>query len=397
MSMRLTAPIMIVLAILAALVLPPSEPEAARAAEFRSGSTPTIDADARIDDDLYIAGGTVSVDGHVTRDLVATGGTITVDGPVDGNANVAGGNVTIRGPVGGTVRVAGGTVTIDSEVARDVIVTGGTARITSRSQVGQDLVIAGGTMTVDAPVGRDVRGGGGDLRINNTVGRDVRVDLDGRLTLTSNARIGGDLVYAADTQANIADGAAVAGATTYEQPVGQSTTARVFGWILSTLLRLGWALLAGTAVVLLTPRAARLVTDTLRERPVVSLGWGVGVLIIVPILAVLLAVTIVGVPLALMALGLYLLALYLSQVVVGIALGRLLLRQPATRGGLWLAMLVGVTIVVLIRLLPIPYGWTFWVSLIIGFLALGAIWTTLTGWGRYPTATGAAPAAAPAA
>ncbi|ACZ39345.1 MAG: hypothetical protein DIU58_011840 [Sphaerobacter thermophilus] len=384
MRIRSLQVFVITLAVAAALLLPVAGGTGdALAAEFRSGSSPSIGSEERIDDDLYISGGMIRIDGQVTGDLVATGGTVTAAGPVDGNVNIASGNVTVSGPVGGTVRVAAGTITIDGEVARDVVVAGGTVRITSNARVGQDLVVAGGTVTVDGPVGRDVRGGGGDFRLNSTVGGDVRLDLDGRLTLAENASIEGDLIYEAPGAANIAEGATVAGTTTREQPAGQSTGARVASWIISTLLRLAWALLVGTAIVLLIPRTTRIVTDTLRERPVVSLGWGVALLIAVPLLAVVLAVTIVGVPLALIALGLLLLAAYLSQIVVGITIGRLLLRRPTTRTGLWAAMLVGVTIVVLIRLLPIPYGWTTWVSLLIAVLAIGAIWTELTGWGRY--------------
>jgi len=386
----------ITLAVATALFLPVAGGAGhALAAEFRSGASPSIESEERIDDDLYISGGTIRVDGQVTGDLVATGGTVNADGPVDGNVNIAGGNVTVGGPVGGTVRVAAGTVTIDADVTRDVVVAGGTVRITSNAQVGQDLVVAGGTVTVDGPIGRDVRAGGGDFRLNSTVGGNVRVDLDGRLTLTDNASIDGDLIYEASSGANIADGATVAGTTTREQPAEQSTGSRVVDWILSTLLRLAWALLVGTAIVLLVPRTARIVTDTLRERPVVSLGWGVALLIAVPLLALVLVVTIVGVPLALIALGLLLLAAYLSQIVVGITLGRLLLRRTTTRIELWVAMLVGVTIVVLIRLLPIPYGWTTWVSLLIAVLAIGAIWTELTGWGRYARVPERAATAAP--
>jgi len=384
MRIRSLKVLLITLAAAAALLFPMAGGAGhALAAEFRSGASPSIGSEERIDDDLYISGGTIRVDGQVTGDLVAAGGTVNANGPVDGNVNIAGGNVTVHGPVGGTVRVAAGTVTIDGEVARDVVVAGGTVHIMSSARVGQDLVVAGGTVTVDGPVGRDVRAGGGDFRLNSTVGGNVRADLNGRLILTNNASIDGNLTYEADSGANIAGGATVAGTTTRVQPTQPSTSARVVSWILSTLLRLAWALLVGTAVVLLIPRTARIVTDTLRERPVVSLGWGIALLIAVPLLVLLLAVTVIGLPLALIALGLLLLAAYLSQIVVGIMLGRLLLGRPTTRSGLWVAMLVGVTIVVVIRLLPIPYGWTTWVSLLIAVLAIGAIWTELTGWGRY--------------
>src|SRR2546422_3566749 len=61
-----------------------------------------------IQDDLYIAGGTVTVTGTVDGDVTAAGGTVTVIGRVSGALLVAGGTVEIGGSLGRSLCAAGG-------------------------------------------------------------------------------------------------------------------------------------------------------------------------------------------------------------------------------------------------------------------------------------------------
>src|SRR3989442_2144330 len=61
-----------------------------------------------IQDDLYIAGGTVTVTGTVDGDVTAAGGTVTVMGRVSGALLAAGGTVEIGGAVGRSIPAGGG-------------------------------------------------------------------------------------------------------------------------------------------------------------------------------------------------------------------------------------------------------------------------------------------------
>lgn len=380
-------------------------PLSARAATFLANGQVSIAQGQTIDDDVYAFSGTITIDGRITRSLVVAGGTVTVNGQVDGDVTVAGGTVTINGPVGGTVRVAGGTVTIDGPVGWDVLAAGGDVTIGSASRIANDLVLGAGSATVAGQIDGDLRGSAGQVRLRGEVRGDVVLDLDNQLSLGPQAVIGGDLSYRAPRAASIDPGARIQGQTRFI-PTGaatggeQSFTERALGWLGSLLLRLAWALVAGTLLVLLLPRRSATIADTLRQAPLPSLLWGIGLLIAVPILAIILLITVVGVPAGLLLLGFYLAALYLSQVFLGLSLVRgavPLSWRTDRRLPLWLAMLIGTSLVVLVRFLPLPFGiatwWTAVLSFLIAVLALGAIWTDLTGWGKPVPAL--APAAAP--
>ena len=69
-------------------------------------------------------------------------------------------------------------------------------------------------------------------------------------------------------------------------------------------------------------------------------------------------ITIVGAPIGLIGFGLYFSVLYLSQVFLGLAIGRLILPSrwdTTSRGYNLLAMVIGVLILGGIRLIPVPY------------------------------------------
>ena len=379
-------------------------PLSARAATFLANGQVTI-APGQTIDDVYAFSGTITIDGRITRSLVVAGGTVTVNGQVDGDVTVAGGTVTINGPVGGSVRAAGGTVTIDGPVGWDVLAAGGDVTVGSTSRIANDLVLGAGSATVAGRIDGDLRGSAGQVRVLGEVRGDVVLDVDSQLSLGPQAVIGGNLIYQAPQAASIDPGARIQGRTQFTQTTPATGGERSFAeqalaWLGSLLLRLAWALVAGTLLVLLLPRRSATIADTLRQAPLPSLLWGIGLLIAIPILAIILLITVVGIPAGLLLAGIYLAAIYLSQVFLGLSLVRGVLPgswRSDRRLPLWLAMLIGTSLVVLVRLLPLPFGiapwWTGILSFLIAVLALGAIWTDLTGWGKPVPAI--APAAAP--
>ncbi len=109
-------------------------------------------------------------------------------------------------------------------------------------------------------------------------------------------------------------------------------------------------LLVGLVLVLLAPRGADAVADALGGAPLASLGWGVLVVLSVPVAAVALVVSVLGVPLGLalfLSLGLWWL--------VGLAwaawcAGRALVQAPHGRVQ---AFLAGWAILAAVGLVPI--------------------------------------------
>jgi len=309
--MRRTVP-----ALVAALLIVATLPGIA-AAESRSGGTVTVGPDETVDGDLQAFGGTVVVEGTVTGDVEAFAGNVVIDGTVEGDVDASGGNIEIGGTVGGSVNAGGGSV-----------------QITDGAQIGGNLNAGASSVTI-----------GGVVEGNADVGAE-------RITLGPNAQIGGDLTY--DGELARADGATVSGSVSQSDDlqVGPSTPGFTLPSGAFTIYGVLVNLLAGAVLLVAFPRFSTAVADEVTDDPLRSGLVGLLALVAIPIVLVALLITIVGIPLSLAGLIAYLFLVWAGALYGRYAAGRWLLAQ-AGRERRWLALLVGVLGVALLKLVPI--------------------------------------------
>lgn len=367
------------LAAVASLALLLTMSSATLAAEYRAGDRVQVASDETVGDDLYVGAGQTVIDGRVEGDLTVASGTVDVRGVVSGSLNSSGGNVTISGSVEGAVRSLGGNVTISGSVGRDVVVAGGNVEVASDASIGGDVAGATGTLRVEGAVEGDVLAAAGELVIDGSVGGGVDANL-GRLRIGSGAIIGGDVLYASERDAEIADGAEIGGDVERREPEwagyrsllpDSPLTALVGGFI--GLLVLGFGLMLARSGWVVNPGAS------LQARPLLAFGVGlaawVGQFLLLIVLAILAAVaytlaTSFGgafvVPFVIVVFAIIALV-FVSQVYVAMAIGGAIARSGVTASP-WLAYALGALIwVALLTLL----GW------LVG--ALGGL-TFLIGW-----------------
>jgi cytoskeletal protein CcmA (bactofilin family) len=331
--------------------------EPAGAAEVKTDDQVTVAAGQRIDDDLYVFGEDVVIAGNVTGDVIGAAETIEIIGTVGGSVNVAVRTLEISGTVAHSVRVAASEVSISGDVDGDLLVTSGSVDITNQGAIGGDLLLGSGDATVAGPVGGDVRGSAADLTISSRVAGDVRVAADD-ITVESGGRIAGDLRYSSNSTAVIESGGRVSGETVRTSRIRAAGGPDVWSSATSPLVRLLLGLVTGLVLLALVPRPVVAAADAIRTRFLPSLLAGIAGWIIWPILAVLLLVIVVGIPIALIGTILLLCLAYLSQVFVGLAIGRVVLPggwKVSSRGYNILAMALGMILISVIRAIPLPY------------------------------------------
>lgn len=394
----------------------------ASAIETRTGEDIVIGADEVVKDDLYVGANTITVEGTVEGDLVAAGGTIRVNGTVEGDVNAAGQTIIINGTVGDDARVAGQAMVLaeNARIADDVIALGYSLETSSGSVVGGDLALRDYQALLAGTVEGDVRGGAAGIELGGEIGGNVDVGVDGGgaqntgaqfaprpgvpipnvepgLTLTDSARIDGDLAYRSSTEADIASGAEIGGEVAYEQvdrEGAEPETTGIAAVLLSSLRLFATLLVVGLLMVWLSPGLVNGAADTLRGRPLLSLGWGVLAFMIVAVLfLVVLAVTIlVAILFGFLTLGglaaTIIGAGVLAEVVLTVAFvasiglftpvvvsflgGRVLLGNNVADGvsGRVVALVIGLVIYVILRAIPIigPI-----VALVVILFGLGAL------------------------
>jgi cytoskeletal protein CcmA (bactofilin family) len=340
-------------------------PEAAEAITFRVGDHVEIPAGEVIADDLYVAGRDVRIRGRVDGDLVVMGGQVTVTGAVRDDLIAAGGEVALQGAVGQSVRAAGGTVTVSGDIGRDLLLAGNRLEQLASSQVQGATVVTGRDLALRGATAGKLQANGRDVLIDGLIGSaDIHAD---DLTVTAGARIAGPLTYASAREADIRPGATIAGPVTRTEP--EARTWRLPGWV-GTIFLFLVGVLAGAGLALIMPGALSAISRELRRNPWLSLAAGAGILLGVPILAVILMITVIGIPLALSLLVFFAFGMYIAWVLAAIALGDLLLLRLPIRSVRvrWVAATVlGVALLLALQAIPWVGGLVAVIALMAGF------------------------------
>ena len=420
-----------------------------------------VKANEVIEDDLLLAGDRVVMNGTVMGTLITSGANITINGKVDGDVFAFGqsvtigpgaqidGNlftgaqeVTVAGKIAGSLFSGSMSTTLESTAAvdRNVYFGGYSLLIAEQAQVTKDLAAGGYQVILGGKVGRDVNADVGAFQLSGEIGRNfnVAVSEPGQnpsndpsssffpqsnmpetigtgLTIASTAKIGGDLTYTSQIPQTSAIQATPGGTTVYKTPVpdanknqeDQTTlsyrTKKFFdhgiGKTIVNMVRNFISLfIVGALALWLIPGTVKSIEDTIRAKPLPSVGYGTVVYLVggaalgVAVLVVISVALLIGLisfgglgsitfwtgsAVWLSALtGFTFLCMFAGKVVLVTALGKLIIQKlnNGATANLFLALFIGSLLYVIIRAIP---GFGFLVAIALSLAGLGAIWMVL--------------------
>ncbi|HET9488624.1 MAG TPA: polymer-forming cytoskeletal protein [Methylomirabilota bacterium] len=332
----------------------------------------TVVLRGKLTDNAYVAGGTVDVFAEAERDLVVAGGTITIREVVKGDIAVAGGSVNLTARVGDDVRAAGGSLIVGGEVGRDLVAVGGTVTLAPESRVGGRAWLAGGDVTVAGQLARGLRVAAGSVRLAGAVDGDVEITA-GTIEILPTARIRGNLTYTSPDAAEIDPGAQIQGRVTHrrlEAAARAEQAGRAFFGVARVVLLVGLILFA-VVLLLLVPGFMVSAGWRIRTHFWKSLGLGLLIFVVMPLVAVLVIATIIGLPLGLTLAALYPVLLIVGYLTTAVFVGELGARLSArgselTTGRRVLWLVVALIVLGLASTVPIV-GWMLaWLAVVIG-------------------------------
>lgn len=330
-----------------------------------------------INHDYFSAGNMVVINGTVNGDVYAAGGSVLIDGTVNGDVLAAGGQVTIRGTVTHNVRVAGGMIILDGRVGGNVSAAGGNITSTGASAINGSFAGVGGQFDFLGPIGKEVNIAAGQVTVGNSIGSNLFFT-GGQLTLTSPAKIHGNLSYVSNANAQIEQGALVTGKTTHTYPPQQKTeTAGAAGKaalvgvnIVFSFVEFLFAFLIGIFLWAFVPVYSNRATELLVNRPWISLGIGLLVWILVPFSILLLLISLIGIPLIPVEIFGVIIFSYLGKIFVSWAIGLWFSKLIRQEFHPIMALLIGLVFFAIISLIPL-LGWIFGIlAIATGFGAL---------------------------
>jgi len=415
----------------------------------------TITADRVIVGDVFVLCGTLVVDGRIEGNLIGAARSASIKGEVGGSIYLIAGQVDFGGSVGGSLHF-GGLILNTTPEATFTDANGGLIAVNLSSKIASGVDIPGSVLNVgyqliiDGDVEREVNFWGSALTISGSVGTNVtatvgnsassgvssRIEtllipfrfidvelIDPGFILTQSGRINGSLAYTA-TNEGIIDGQ-TAGDVVFRSsadPITLGNTveqnARSLRLYLSQALR-EFTTLAffGAIGLLLLPRQMQSPLRPMLTRPISTIGVGmlsfilsfpiVLIILLVSLLLVVILsvlpldtiVLVIALVLALVNIGgaslFYFTAIFVGRAIVGLALGRFLLRifryDDGTRQKSFIALAIGLLILSLFGAIPV-IGWGFQALSL--FLGLGAILSVLrTQFRRFKEASAPPPIA----
>jgi hypothetical protein len=317
-----------------------------------------------IDDTLVVHAENVTVDGTVTGNLFIFGGDLTMNGTVKGDLFAFAGNVRVKGTVEGNVFVFGGNTEVSGRVGQSVHAFAGNFMLPQGAEVGGDAFGFAGAANVDGEVKRDLVTFAGATIITGGVGRDVRARTEA-LQVKSTARIGRDLRARVEKQdrVEIDPAATIGGKQDIKIVPAQPSQFANPRFYVQKALGLAIVFLLGLFLYWLFPvlRSARVAGGSELGK---QIGVGVVALVVPPVVACVLFVLLIGIGvlarafliatlIPLLLVILWLLTVYMSKVVVGLAIGRALAKSPPGDTRIAMPMLLGLVVVYVLVSVPI--------------------------------------------
>lgn len=301
----------------------------------------------------------ISITKEVLGDVYSAGKKISVQDNVDGDAIVIGETVDITSnELKGNIRCGAQTLNINSKNVKNITAFGQNINI-GENTTAKGIYISGQNINFKGSC-EGFYATGDTIIINGKINGDVNVTCD-ELVIADDGNVTGNIeVYS--PKEPIVNSNVTMDEIKYTK-IENSTNENEFKAFIGfgTLISIIASLIIGLVLYSLFKKFFISSDNLLIKEPLTIILGGMGSFILIPIVSLLLFFTIIGLPLGAIALIMYFIVVYLSPVVIGIVIGRIILKNKNP----YLQLLVGILIIRLLSLLPMIGGFVWVVSGII--------------------------------
>ncbi len=336
-----------ILPILSLLILLLFPKGAINAAKIEVGDY-NLDKESIVEDDLYLSGEKIVISGVVDGDLIVMGQNITVDGTVTGDTYLFGTTVTLSGNIYGSAILAGSSVNISGTIAENTYVASIMADLDGTFT--KDIAVAAGTFKINGSVGDDIRVASGQIISTATVGGDFLAG--GENYTIEEANVNGDLIVGSDN---------IFGKDLVKEQTFDFSKDDFLGFNIGlAIVNFIGMYIVGIILILSAPvKTLQIEKKIIKswEELLKSYAIGLVVLFTIPIPLFLLILTLVGAPLAFLIIGILIFLAAFGTIWTESAIGQKVLQLTDRKdNGRFISLLIGRSISVIVRLIPIVRG-----------------------------------------
>lgn len=312
-----------------------------------------------VEGDVYVLATQVIVDGHITGDLLLGAVNAEISGHIDHNIRMIAGQTLISGSVGGNVTALSGNI-----------------HLAPAARVHGNLVCVGGSIEAGCNVGGETTITASSLRLSGVFGDSVTAYV-GSMRVTSKASIKKNLAYRSDTT-YIDPDAKIGGELTHYPSFVHKVLKD--GWIQKLLVGSKLAAIAmnflysfvvGWILLKLFPGNVQAALEALSQSPIKAFGYGLMLLILLPLASLILLMTVLGAPFALTLIALNVMGFYTAKVFSILWVSEEFFKKCGWNARRTTSLAIGLLIYFL--LVPIPYfGFILTLAVLIFGLGAGA-------------------------
>ncbi len=301
-----------------------------------------------IEDDVYLCQEDIAYDKLVDGNVYAIGKNITISSlAITGNLFVCGENVTINANVSGSVYACGNIVEINSG-ANDVYVAGNKVTFGDNSYTYRDIRVASETCEFNGYSYRNFYSTSSKTNINNS----------------STAGVAGKIYYSGEI--NVENNDNIGEMIEIKLPVKQESKSDTFSNVINILAKAFTAIV----IILVWSNITKNKENNEKENYFIDILVGLGLTILVPIIAIVLIITLVGLPIGFLIIALYVIALCISIPIAALKISRIILKltQKSCSNVMKFVLALAVYLVIeLIRFIPVVGGVIRFIIIAYGF------------------------------
>lgn len=260
--------------------------------------------------------------------------------------------------------VAANTVNYAGKTARDLFIAGNYVTLREEAKIGRDVYTASDTLIVETDLDGDLSATASTVELRDVeIAGNVNLSAD-RIEFKGNVKIAGALTYNETARVSGIERVTYGSLEAYEVAEVDPATQIVVS-IYSKIMSIAALFIVMTLICAIYPKLhEKVATETDVNHFGIDLALGLGVLIVVPVVALLAFVSFVVAPLGIVALALYAVMIYLSQGFAGLWLGHLIMEKVfKAKGNIFAEAFIGVLVLGLLALIP-------YIGTITGFLGL---------------------------
>ena len=319
------------------------------------------------EDSYFSAGDNITSNGDYTHSYFEAGNNVRSNANIDGISFVAGNSIDIKGKREYAF-VAGESLEIDGYIEKDLFAAGNNVRVLKDATISRDAFIAGNNVKIASDINGNLYVAGSVVELDNiTVKGDIHVACN-TLNILDNAIITGKVYINEDATITNEDKLQSVGIEEYSVDGKVDIRIKASDFVISILV----VIFTGIVLSVVMPKIFKKLDYKLSAEDVCKKSlYGLGTLVLIPMLALLSFAVVVGISVGVILILMYVIALMLSTIFTSAIVGHnLYVNLLKQKENIYASIVIGILVIKILSLVPILGGF---VAVISFFYGLGVI------------------------